>query len=628
MEKRNPKSEAKNLFIFNLSIRQKFFIVFLIILLILVLQTLTNIRAYNQINDTNENLRYYSETKDLSYVTELSLQDEVGYLNERLEIGVFYYQNIFNTLFEKTNVAIDSMVEAYENTTDSKNFDNLSENEQLEITEIKLALNNITIERNNFVNLINNTIIKLPTTRIFDTLMFERFNIEYLADSYLNAISTWFITQNSTLEENIDLVYNDYSISRTLLRSYIDYIVPINETVYQDITQNFSPIISVFSAMRLLSLDLRENYTIPLDSIDAQNASAITNIFTNLYQLTETLSIALSDFEVSLLFYNSFLENSINKLILTFEKIFINLEIIRDIIKTRTDKLIQEIENQTISQNVSFRVSILIITILLLVILVIIDFHIANPIKRIAVWSNIVSEGDLSRKWDSGLRNDEVGMLQNNFKIMILKLREIISKVSESAVLLNSKTSDLAGSTEEINATAEEVAAIAQSMAKGSTQQAEIVSSIVLELRDSSEVIENVIEQMSQNLFIVRDLSDQTSLLALNTAIEAANAGDFGKGFTVIAENIRKMAIQSKNATEDITRDSREIMNKLQDVFNSIARKIENVAAVSEETAASAEEVAASAQEMTQSIQTMSNNSFVINEQATESLVVVRNFKL
>jgi len=628
VEKRNPKSEAKNLFIFNLSIRQKFFIVFLIILLILVLQTLTNIRAYNQINDTNENLRYYSETKDLSYVTELSLQDEVGYLNERLEIGVFYYQNIFNTLFEKTNVAIDSMVEAYENTTDSKNFDNLSENEQLEITEIKLALNNITIERNNFVNLINNTIIKLPTTRIFDTLMFERFNIEYLADSYLNAISTWFITQNSTLEENIDLVYNDYSISRTLLRSYIDYIVPINETVYQDITQNFSPIISVFSAMRLLSLDLRENYTIPLDSIDAQNASAITNIFTNLYQLTETLSIALSDFEVSLLFYNSFLENSINKLILTFEKIFINLEIIRDIIKTRTDKLIQEIENQTISQNVSFRVSILIITILLLVILVIIDFHIANPIKRIAVWSNIVSEGDLSRKWDSGLRNDEVGMLQNNFKIMILKLREIISKVSESAVLLNSKTSDLAGSTEEINATAEEVAAIAQSMAKGSTQQAEIVSSIVLELRDSSEVIENVIEQMSQNLFIVRDLSDQTSLLALNTAIEAANAGDFGKGFTVIAENIRKMAIQSKNATEDITRDSREIMNKLQDVFNSIARKIENVAAVSEETAASAEEVAASAQEMTQSIQTMSNNSFVINEQATESLVVVRNFKL
>ncbi|MHA2254115.1 MAG: methyl-accepting chemotaxis protein [Candidatus Kariarchaeaceae archaeon] len=287
--------------------------------------------------------------------------------------------------------------------------------------------------------------------------------------------------------------------------------------------------------------------------------------------------------------------------------------------------------NKDFSDNVSFLISFAIFIILIGIIFVIItmffvNYQIANPIKGLSKWSEYITEGDLSKTRKTTNRKDEVGVLLANFKEMNRNLRHVIGDVKETSGIVSSTAEDLSSNTEEINATAEEVSAIAQSMAKGSLHQAELITTIVEELQVTSDVVDNVISQINYNLITIRELSEQTNVLSLNTAIEAANAGEFGKGFTVIADNIRKMSQQSKQTTEEVTKDSRDILMQLRSTFTNITEKIETVASVSEETAASAEEVAASAEEMTATMQNVSATSQILNDQSSQSLKIVEKF--
>ncbi|MHA2028797.1 MAG: methyl-accepting chemotaxis protein [Candidatus Kariarchaeaceae archaeon] len=256
------------------------------------------------------------------------------------------------------------------------------------------------------------------------------------------------------------------------------------------------------------------------------------------------------------------------------------------------------------------------------------NLQISKPIKQISYWSEKISEGDLSYNDYRSSRTDEIGVLHNNFRIMNKNLKDIIVEVQDSSSIISNTADDLSSNTQEINATAEEVSAIAQSMAKGSTQQAEQISTIVEELQITSEIVDDVISQINYNLRIIHELSEQTNVLALNTAIEAANAGEFGRGFAVISESIRKMASQSKKTTEEVTKDSRDVLLQLQTTFSNITGKIENVAAVSEETAASAEEVAASAEELTAVMETVSTKSSMLNERSSQSSMLISHFVL
>ncbi|MHA2171578.1 MAG: methyl-accepting chemotaxis protein [Candidatus Kariarchaeaceae archaeon] len=285
------------------------------------------------------------------------------------------------------------------------------------------------------------------------------------------------------------------------------------------------------------------------------------------------------------------------------------------------------------SQNVNLIFQIVLLMIVLgaifvIIVLFLINFQIARPIKSITRWSERISEGDLSKTRRTINRQDEVGVLHSNFKEMNERLRQIISDVKNTSTVVSTTAEDLSSNSEEINATAEEVSAIAQSMAKGSLHQAELITSIVEELQVTSEIVNNVISQINHNLVQVRELSEQTNVLALNTAIEAANAGEFGRGFTIIAENIRKMSTESKVTTEKVTGDSKEILEKLRTTFQTITEKIETVASVSEETAASAEEVAASAQEMTATMENVAATSQILNDQSSQSLKIVAKFVL
>ncbi|MCE7734428.1 MAG: hypothetical protein GPJ54_06090, partial [Candidatus Heimdallarchaeota archaeon] len=282
----------------------------------------------------------------------------------------------------------------------------------------------------------------------------------------------------------------------------------------------------------------------------------------------------------------------------------------------------------TVSQIITLVIIAIIGFFSLVAVNLVISRDIITPIGVIALWSDYIAEGDLTKTRHTRKRDDEVGVLETNFKHMNSNLRFLIKDIHDTNELIAFTSEELSSNTEEINATAEEVSAIAQSMATGSTQQAEIITTIVEELQDVNDVVDSVISQITHNLSIVKDLSEQTNVLALNTAIEAANAGEFGRGFTVIAENIRTMSDQSSRTAKLITKDSKAILSQLQTTFGIITEKIENVAAVSEETAASAQEVAASAEEMTATMESIAAKSTMLNDQSVASMTSVNRFVL
>lgn len=99
----------------------------------------------------------------------------------------------------------------------------------------------------------------------------------------------------------------------------------------------------------------------------------------------------------------------------------------------------------------------------------------------------------------------------------------------------------------------------------------------------------NEVKQIGSVGSLMREISDQTHLLGLNASIEAAHAGEYGRGFNIVAQEVRKLAGSSQNALHDISATLKVIMNKLGQVEADFQRNVE----LSHQQARSSEELAA-----------------------------------
>ncbi|MTI79918.1 MAG: chemotaxis protein [Firmicutes bacterium] len=161
----------------------------------------------------------------------------------------------------------------------------------------------------------------------------------------------------------------------------------------------------------------------------------------------------------------------------------------------------------------------------------------------------------------------------------MLRVREIHQKASDltsTSEEMASMTEEVTASVQQINASMQEVSAGAEDGGKNLNQLKELGEETGVVLKD---MVSNVNELSSQVVHIdditqnVSDIADQTNLLALNAAIEAARAGDAGKGFNVVAEEVRKLAGQTKDAVGNV----KHISEQMNDISSTTKNNISNV---------------------------------------------------
>ena len=170
-----------------------------------------------------------------------------------------------------------------------------------------------------------------------------------------------------------------------------------------------------------------------------------------------------------------------------------------------------------------------------------------------------------------------------------------VEQVSRGADMQRSRVESTAAAMNEMNATVLEVARSAGSASEQSDETrkkadngAELVNKVVraingvntvaVTLQDNMKELGHQAESIGGVMNVISDIADQTNLLALNAAIEAARAGEAGRGFAVVADEVRKLAEKTMSATQEVGSNIQAIQNSARTNINEVTNAVTNIA--------------------------------------------------
>ncbi|MBP0948437.1 methyl-accepting chemotaxis protein [Pseudomonas alliivorans] len=306
---------------------------------------------------------------------------------------------------------------------------------------------------------------------------------------------------------------------------------------------------------------------------------------------------------------------------------------------------------------------ILLVLILGIVAAVIITRQITRPLQETLAIVDRIASGDLTHTAVI-TRRDELGVLQQGIQRMGATLRDLISGIRDGVTQIASAAEELSAVTEqtsagvnsqkvetdqvatamhEMSATVHEVARNAEQASVAAADadkearagdkvvgeaigQIERLAAEVVRSSDAMTVLEQESDKIGKVMDVIKAVAEQTNLLALNAAIEAARAGEAGRGFAVVADEVRGLAQRTQQSTEEIeslvaglqngTRQVSEIMlgsrtltdssveltRKAGVSLESITRTVSNIQAMNQQIAAAAEQQSSVADEISRSI--------------------------